>query len=186
MRKAMVLWFTGLSGSGKTTIANRASERLRRLNKKVKIYDGDVVREGINRHLTFSPEHIDENNRLIAAFCLENSPLYDYIFVPVISPFSASRESARKMIGDSFSLVYIKASLEEVIKRDPKGLYKKALAGEIKNFVGLAADVPYQTPDDADLTLDTEKNDIGTLVDELMGFIVSKTNDFNGRAEMAI
>jgi len=176
MRRALTFWLTGLSGSGKTTIVNEAQRLLLKANKKVKVYDGDAVRERINRSLTFSPEHIRENNKIIAELCLKDtkSNQYDYILVPVISPFQESRELAKGIIGSSFFLIYCKSSLEEVVKRDPKGLYKKALAGQISNFIGIDKNVPYQPPQDADLVLDTENQDLKTCVTELMDFISLK------------
>lgn len=176
MKKVLTFWFTGLSGSGKTTIVKEVLRLLEKADKKIKVYDGDVVREQINKNLTFSPEHIKENNRIIAELCLEdiNSGQYDYIFVPVISPFQESREQAKRMIGSSFNLIYCRSSLEEVMKRDPKGLYKKAMAGQISNFIGVDKKVPYQRPQDADLVLDTETEDLKTCVAKFMDFINSK------------
>lgn len=176
MKKALVFWFTGLSGSGKTTIVNEVSKVLSASGKKVKIYDGDTVRAKINKHLTFSPEHIRENNKIIAELCMKDSKSYDYIFVPIISPFSKSRQSARKTIGRNFYLIYAKASLPAVIKRDPKGLYKKALSGEIDNFIGVSVNVPYEEPQDADLVLDTEREDIEVCVKKLINFLDSLEN----------
>ncbi len=180
MKKASVFWFTGLSGSGKTTIVEQAQRLLAGFNKKIKVYDGDIVRKQINKDLTFSPEHIKENNKIIAELCLKdiNSGQYDYIFVAVISPFQEAREKAKEIIGSSFNLIYCKSSLKEVISRDTKGLYKKALAGEINNFIGIDEETPFQPPKDAGLVLDTEKDDVKTCVDNLMKFI-----DFRERNE---
>jgi len=173
MKKALVFWFTGLSGSGKTTIVSEAFKTLSDLEKKVKIYDGDAVRAKINKHLTFTPEHIMENNEIIAKLCVKDADSYDYIFVPIISPFAKARHLARKAIGKNFYLIYTKASLPAVIKRDPKGLYKKALSGEIDNFIGVSANVPYEEPSDADLILDTENENIKTCTKRLIHFIES-------------
>jgi len=174
MNRTATLWFTGLSGSGKTTIAVRAAQVLAAKNKKIEILDGDIVRKEIHSHLGFTPEDIKENNRLIAEMCVKRRGLYDCIFVPIISPFAESRSLARKIIKDPFYLIYCKASLEMVIERDVKGLYKKALSGELDNFIGIDRRVPYEPPEDADLTLDTEKEDIETLVSKLVEFICLK------------
>lgn len=177
MKRAKVYWFTGLSGSGKTTIVERLVKILEGRGKKVKIYDGDAVREKLNKHLKFSPQHIMENNRIISQLCLDDIYSYDYIFTPIISPFSVARDNARKMIGNSFYLIYVKASLSEVSLRDPKGLYKEALSGKIKNFIGIDEHVPYEVPDNADLILDTEHNDVQVCVSKLLEFV--ETNDKN-------
>ncbi len=121
--------------------------------------------------MTFSPEHIEENNRIIAELCARDLKKYDYILVPVISPFKRSRDLAKKIIGPSFNLVHVKVSTEEAIRRDPKGLYRQALEGRIVNFIGIDKRVPYQPPKKADLVLDTEKEDAGTCVARIIRFI---------------
>ena len=176
MRRASVIWFTGLSGSGKTTIAGEVSRRLSEFGKKIKIYDGDTVRKKTNKHLTFTPEHILENNRSIARMCLKDLKEYDCIFVPIISPFFKCRRIAKDILKDSFYLVYVKASIKKVMQRDPKGLYKHASAGRIKNFIGLDKKVPYQAPKKADLVLDTEKEDVESCADRLFRFVNSLCN----------
>jgi adenylyl-sulfate kinase len=182
MSKALTFWFTGLSGSGKTTIANSVRDYYQANGKQIKILDGDDVREKLNRHLAFTRVDIEENNRIIAELCMENIESYDYIFVPVISPFEYSRKLAREMIGPRFNLVYVKAALAEVINRDVKGLYKKALKGELKNFIGL--EVPYEVPKLYDLVLDTEKESIEESVKKLVSFIQQssqkESNKVNG------
>lgn len=178
MRKALVLWFTGLSGSGKTTIAEKAARRLVRAGSRVKLYDGDSVRKEINAHLGFTPADIKQNNRIIAEMCAEEvrAGRFDYIFVPVISPFEVSRKLAAKIIGDPFRLVYVKASVDEVVRRDPKGLYKKALGGQIENFIGIDSKVPFQAPRKADLVLDTEEEDMGKSVTKLLSFLYEESD----------
>ncbi|MDD5005742.1 MAG: adenylyl-sulfate kinase [Candidatus Omnitrophica bacterium] len=175
-KKTLVFWFTGLSGSGKTTIANETKKSLSKIKKKIKIYDGDIVRQKLNRHLKFTPKHIKKNNRIIAEICKQeiNKKKYDYIFVTVISPFEESRQQVKSTIGEQLYLIYCKASLGTVIKRDPKGLYKKALSGKIENFIGIDKNVPYQMPKNADLVLDTEKYDLKTCIKKLISFIKTK------------
>lgn len=168
---AKVLWFTGLSGSGKTTIALELKKKLEAKGKKVKIFDGDIVRTELHKHLGFTPEDIKENNRLISELCLKHLNEFDFILVPIISPFRESRKKARILLGDSFVEVYVKAPLDVVIKRDVKGHYKKALMGEIKNFIGIDKNVPYEEPSKADIILDTEKKDVGSCVQQIIGYL---------------
>lgn len=183
MKKVLVFWFTGLSGSGKTTIAREAAQSFAKQNKRVKLFDGDLVREKLNRHLAFSPSDIRKNNRIMAELCVKDTAECDYIFVTAISPFENSRRMARWIIGDSLYFVYVKASIQEVIRRDPKGLYRKALAGEIKDFIGIGKRVPYQVPKRTDLVLDTEKDAVNACVEKVMKFVSAKEarylNKFN-------
>lgn len=174
MKEAMVFWFTGLSGSGKTTIAQQAAQSLSQEGRDVKVFDGDVIRKELHSHLGFTPGDIRENNKKIAELCLENESKYDYIFVPIISPFKDNRQYARQALKGSIYVVYCKVSLKEVIKRDPKGLYKKALDGKIENFIGMDNKVPYEAPEDADLILDTEHENIDSCVNKMILFVKSK------------
>lgn len=174
MKRGLVLWFTGLSGSGKTTIARAVGRILSERKKKIKILDGDVVRKKVTSHLGFSPKDIEENNRIISKLCLKEKLEYDYILVPIISPFKKSRDLARRMMDGSFYLVYCRAPLDVVVKRDPKGLYKKALAGEISSFIGIDRSVPYQAPRDADIVLDTAAQSAKVCAARLIDFIDSK------------
>lgn len=169
--KTLVLWFTGLSGSGKTTIANLVSEKLKKKGKKVIVIDGDVVRGTIHRNLKFTPEDIKENNKLIVLMCKENLGKHDYILVSVISPFQESRDFARKLLAPQFVEIYVKANLNECVKRDVKGLYKKAIDGEIKNFVGVSPQTPYEEPDNPEIITDTRNEDISTSVERVLGYI---------------
>jgi adenylyl-sulfate kinase len=168
---AKVLWFTGLSGSGKTTIVDSVVEILKQKGKKIKILDGDDVRAKFHTHLGFSVEDIKENNRLITLMCLEYMDSHDYVFVPIISPFIESRAKAKQMVGEFFKEIHIKCSLDECIRRDVKGHYKKALAGEIENFIGVAKQVPYEPPVNPDLVLDTENKSIKEVISELVSFL---------------
>lgn len=168
---AMVLWFTGLSGSGKSTIANALFKELEKRHKKAFILDGDAIRNTVHRHLSFSPEDIQQNNALVAKLCVKYQEKYDVIIVPIISPFIESRQNARRIVGDRFVEVYIKASLDKVIQRDTKGLYKKAMAGEIPNFIGIDPKVPYEQPLEPDILLDTEELDIATAAKHLLEFV---------------
>jgi adenylylsulfate kinase len=183
MNGALVFWFTGLSGSGKTSITDRLVDTLRDEGKRVGVFDGDVVRSEINKHLGFTPDDIRENNRIIADLCVRDKDKYDYIFVPVISPFEDSRERARQFIGGTFSLVYCNATLEEVIRRDTKGLYRKALSGEMKNFIGVDPNVPYQPPANADLVLNTGSESIDACLSTFLQFIHLREKNFLAKNE---
>lgn len=169
---ALVLWFTGLSGSGKTTIANRLCIALEKHHKKVLVLDGDAIRSTVHRHLRFTPEDIKRNNEQIARLCVKHQTEYDVIIVPIISPFIESRQKARQIIRNGFVEVYVKASLETVAERDVKGLYKRAIAGEISDFIGVDPSVPYEAPHTPDIILKTENEDIPGVTKRLLEYVI--------------
>ena len=166
-QKGMVLWFTGLSGSGKSTIANAIDDELNKLGKKTYILDGDNVRMGLNKDLSFSPEDRKENIRRISEVAKLFADSGTIVLTAFISPYIADRQEARDLIGDDFKEVFVDTDVEECIKRDPKGLYKKALAGEIKGFTGI--DAPYEKPTMAEVTL--KNMSISESVEYLLKFI---------------
>lgn len=168
---AQVFWLTGLSGAGKTTLVNAVAARLRDAGKVVRILDGDVVRRDVNPHLGFTPADIRENNRIIAELCVQHRGTCDYIFVPVISPFEDSRQRARDIIGNGFFLVHLKVPLATVMARDVKGLYKKALAGEIPNFIGIDPGVPYEEPAAPDLVIDAANESEAVSIGRFLQFV---------------
>jgi len=152
MQKGFTLWFTGLSGSGKSTLANLVTEELRMLGKKVEILDGDEVRENLSKGLGFSKEDRDINIRRIgyvAKLLARNGVI---AITAAISPYREIRDEVRRS-NEEFVEVFVKCSLEECIKRDVKGLYKKALAGEIKQFTGVSD--PYEEPEHAEVVVNT-------------------------------
>ena len=158
---AKTLWFTGLSGSGKSTIASALERRLFEAGKHTMTLDGDNVRMGLNKNLGFGDDDRKENIRRIAEVCKLMNDAGLIVITSFISPFIKDRQSAREIIGeDSFIEVYIATSLEECERRDVKGLYKMARNGEIKEFTGLTS--PYEAPEDPDITVVTE----GHTVDE--------------------
>ena len=169
-QKGMVLWFTGLSGSGKSTIANALDDELNKLGKKTYILDGDNIRMGLNKDLTFSPQDRKENIRRISEVAKLFADSGTIVLTAFISPYIADRQDARDLIGDDFNEVFVDADVEECIKRDPKGLYKKALAGEIKGFTGI--DAPYEKPAKAEVTL--KNMSISESVKNLLQYINSK------------
>ncbi len=172
-QKAKVLWFTGLSGSGKSTIALGLEKALHKKDFLTQVLDGDNVRTGINNNLGFSPEDRTENIRRIA----EVSKLFLNCGIITInsfvSPTIAIRKQAKDIIGENnFIEIFIDTPLEICEQRDVKGLYKKARAGEIKDFTGINA--PFEAPQNADLVIKTENKTIEESVNEVFNFIIDK------------
>jgi len=164
MKRTFVFWLTGLSGSGKSTIARSFADILTKDGFSVKIMDGDEIREQKHRQLKFTVNDIKKNNQLIAEHCLMEINNYDFILVAVISPLVDSRKNNRLIIGEHYKEIYINISLETAIKRDTKGLYKKALKGEIENFIGISEKTPYEVPLNPELVIDTDNYEIGHCV----------------------
>src|SRR3954453_7927476 len=148
------IWFTGLSGAGKTTISDLVAPALRERGLKVEVLDGDVVRENLSKGLGFSKEDRDINIRRIAFVADLLSRNGVGVITAAISPYREIRREARTTMGERFIEVYVKASVEACAERDVKGLYEKAFKGEIKEFTGVSD--PYEEPEHAELTLDTE------------------------------
>lgn len=153
--KAVVLWFTGLSGSGKSTLAHAVENALFERGCRTYVLDGDNIRHGLNKNLGFSPEDREENIRRIG----EVSNLFIQAGVialtAFISPYRGDRDKARAIAKDSFVEIYVKCDIDVCESRDVKGLYKKARAGEIKEFTGISA--PYEEPLNAEVVVDTGK-----------------------------
>ena len=153
--KGFTVWFTGLSGSGKTTLSRRLESELRRRGiLKVELLDGDVIRTHLSKGLGFSKEDRDANIKRIGFVCKLLSRNGVVAIAAAISPYREIRDFNRKEIGD-FVEVYCKCPLEMCIRRDVKGLYRKALAGEIKNYTGV--DDPYEEPLKPEVTLETDR-----------------------------
>jgi adenylylsulfate kinase len=148
------LWFTGLSGSGKTTITNLLVKELLSRGSKLEVLDGDVVRENLSKGLGFSKEDRDTNIRRIAFVANLLSRNGVPVITAAISPYREIRDEARQMMDDRFVEIYVKASVEACEKRDVKGLYAKARSGEIKEFTGVSD--PYEEPENAEIVVDTE------------------------------
>jgi adenylyl-sulfate kinase len=154
-QQGFTVWFTGLSGSGKSTIAEMLFHEFQARGLKTEILDGDVVRQNLSKGLGFSKEDRDLNIMRIGfvANLLTRNGVAT-ICCP-ISPYKATRDANRDLIGN-FVEVYVHATVDEIAaNRDPKGLYKKALAGEIKEFTGVSSDAPYEVPEDPEITVDT-------------------------------
>ncbi len=152
--RGVTIWLTGLSGAGKSTITEHLVPMLKARGKKVEVLDGDVVRTNLSKGLGFSKEDRDTNIRRIGFVCNLLTRNGVVAIAAAISPYKAVRQEVREMIGD-FVEVYVKASLETCIQRDVKGLYKKALAGEIKQFTGVSD--PYEPPENPEVICDTER-----------------------------
>jgi adenylylsulfate kinase len=148
------LWFTGLSGSGKSTIAGIVERELRDAGSRVEVLDGDVVRTNLSKGLGFSKEDRDINVRRIAFVADLLSRNGVVVITAAISPYRAVREEARELMGERFVEVHVKASYEECARRDVKGLYARASSGEVKQFTGLSD--PYEDPVNPEVVVDTE------------------------------
>jgi len=172
--KSVVLWFTGLSGSGKSTMSHALEERLFNKGCRTFVLDGDNVRHGLNSNLGFSDKDRKENIRRIGEVSKLMMEAGFIIMTAFISPFREDRIAVRNLIpnGD-FIEIYCKASLETCEARDVKGLYKRARAGEIKNYTGINS--PYEIPENADLIIDTEQETIEDSVSIIISFLKKKT-----------
>lgn len=159
MPTGFTLWFTGLSGAGKSTLSRRVADLLREEGVAVEILDGDVLRESVSKDLGFSREDRDENIRRVGLLCSYLTVTGRAALSACISPYRAQREAVRAFVGpDRFVEVFMDAPIEVLAKRDVKGLYKKALAGEIKNFTGI--DDPYEAPVAPDVRVDSSRDGV--------------------------
>lgn len=154
--KSKVVWFTGLSGSGKSTLSGMLISYLTMRGENLLLLDGDTIRSTVHNNFDFSPESIKKNSHLIINLCKEKISFHDYIIVSVIAPFEETREYARKLLGDSYIEIYVRASIKVLVKRDTKGLYKKAINGELYNLIGVDPNTPYQIPINPNLIIDTD------------------------------
>jgi len=171
--KSIMIWFTGLSGSGKSTIANALQHKLFQKNINVYLLDGDNLRYGINKNLSFTAEDRQENIRRTAEISKLFVDAGIVVLAAVISPFEKDRLNARALFKQGeFIEVYIKCSLEECENRDPKGLYKKARKGEITQFTGV--DQPYEEPINPEIVIDTNKLSIDESVEILISYLFDK------------
>lgn len=170
---SFLIWFTGLSGSGKSTIANALEQELYKIGIKTYTLDGDNIRKGLNNDLTFSPEDRKENIRRIAETANLMIDAGLVVLAAFVSPYKKDRENIKNIVKDvNFVEVYINTSIEECERRDVKGLYKKARAGEIKNMTGISA--PYEAPEHPDIEIITEKESVKSSVKKIIDFITPK------------
>ena len=169
--KSAVLWFTGLSGSGKSTVSVALEATLHERGIHTYRLDGDNVRHGLNKNLGFSPGDRMENIRRIGEVSKLMVDAGLFTLTAFISPYQEDREQVRALVeADEFIEVYMKASLETCEKRDPKGLYKKARLGEIKDFTGI--DAPYEEPISPEITIDTNKVSIEESVNTIISHLI--------------
>jgi adenylylsulfate kinase len=166
-----VLWFTGLPGAGKTTLAERLKVILSRQGYKVEILDGDEIRKGLSKDLGFSKEDREKHNErvmFVAKLLSRNGVI---TLVPLISPYREVRLRARQEIRN-FVEVFVRCSLETLVKRDPKGLYKKALAGEITNLTGIQD--PYEAPLSPEIIVDTDSQTVEQSVRQIIDYLANE------------
>lgn len=171
--KGAVLWFTGLSACGKSTIANAVDGLLYEMGKHSYILDGDNIRMGLNKNLGFSAEDRAENIRRIGEVAKLFAHAGTFTLTAFISPYKADRDKVREILQPGeFIEIYVDASVETCEKRDPKGLYKKARAGEIKNFTGISD--PYEAPEKPELVLDSNNKGVQELAQEVIAYLDRK------------
>src|SRR5215212_3273807 len=170
--KGFTLWFTGLSGSGKTTISRLLEGHLRDRGSRLEILDGDIVRENLSKGLGFSKEDRDTNVRRIAFVADLLSRNGVPVITAAISPYREIRDEARENMGDRFIEVFVKASVEACAERDVKGLYEKAFKGEIKEFTGVSD--PYEEPEHAEIIVDTESETPEESAQKVISFVEEK------------
>jgi bifunctional enzyme CysN/CysC len=168
--KGMVIWLTGISGSGKSTIANALEQDLYHKGNKTYVLDGDNIRHGLNKDLGFTDKDRVENIRRVAEVAKLMLDAGMIVIASFISPFRIERQMARSLFQkDEFKEIFISTPLKVAEKRDPKGLYKKARAGQIPNFTGISS--PYEEPLQPDLVIKTDKISVNNAVKEILNLI---------------
>lgn len=173
-QKGVVIWFTGLSGSGKSTLAYAVEEKLHKMGYLTYVLDGDNIRHGLNSDLGFSPEDREENIRRVGEVAKLFADAGVIVMTAFISPYRKDRRRARRLMDEGrFVEVYCKCGLEVCERRDPKGLYKKAKAGEIDEFTGVSA--PYEEPERPEIVVETDKQSVEECVEKIIQYL--KTNN---------
>ena len=177
LERGVVVWLTGLPGSGKTTLATRAAEELRRRGLRAEVLDGDWVRKTINPDAGFTREERRRHLRRVAWIARLLARNGVIVLCSFVSPYREVRREIRKIVEEEvpFLEVYVKCPVEECIKRDPKGLYAKALRGEIKHFTGITD--PYEPPESPDLVLDTVRDSVEENTRKLLNLILEKIGE---------
>lgn len=171
--KSVVIWFTGLSGSGKSTISVALEKSLFEQGKHSYRLDGDNVRHGLNKNLGFNPEDRKENIRRIGEVSKLLVDAGTIAITAFISPYRQDRDDVRAILEEGeFIEVYTECSVEECEKRDPKGLYEKARSGEIKEFTGISA--PYEAPNHPEITINTEQQSVEASVEHILNYLKEK------------
>ncbi len=174
-QKGAVVWLTGLSGSGKSTVCRRVEQKLLERKKFVYVLDGDNIRMGLNKDLGFSPDDRKENIRRIGCVAQLFADAGAIVLTAFISPYRADRDTARALLAPGrFCEAFVSTSLEACEARDPKGLYVKARAGKIPEFTGISA--PYEAPESAELVVQTEGKTVDESADQVIAWL--ETNGF--------
>ena len=170
-QKGCVIWFTGLSGSGKSTVANQVAAHLHQSGRITYVLDGDNIRHGLNKNLGFSPEDRQENIRRIGEVAKLFADAGLITTTAFISPYRQDRDAVRNiMSSDRFIEVFVDCPLEVCENRDPKGLYKKARAGELKGFTGI--DAPYEAPQSPELVVNTNELDVAGCTEQVIAYLM--------------
>ena len=154
-KEAFIIWLTGMSGSGKTSLSKYLEKYFKKRDYSVTVLDGDAVRKKDDEQLGFGFDDVRSNNLRIASLCRENRRKFDVIIVPVISPYDKIRKEVRMLLSPMFHLIYLKASIDSLMSRDTKGLYAAADRGEITDLIGYSECNPYDIPTDAELIVNT-------------------------------
>jgi adenylylsulfate kinase len=171
--RSAILWFTGLSGAGKSTLANALEQKLFQSGKNSYVLDGDNIRHGLNKGLGFSDEDRKENIRRIGEVAKLFVDAGTIVCTAFISPFKEDRDRVRQLVEEGeFIEVYVRCSLEACEQRDPKGLYKKARAGEIPDFTGISS--PYEEPVAPEIIVDSDKQSIEQSVETIVNYLKEK------------
>ncbi len=171
--KSVILWFTGLSGSGKSTIAHALEEKLFQRKVHTYVLDGDNIRKGLNKDLGFSPEDRKENIRRLGEVAKLFVDAGILVIVSAISPYRSDRQFVRNLVEPGeFVEIYVKCPLEICEARDPKGLYKKARKGIIKNFTGI--DAPYEEPENPEIVIESDKESVEEAVNKIIRYLEEK------------
>jgi adenylylsulfate kinase len=171
--RSALLWFTGLSGSGKSTLAHALEERLYQMGVRSYVLDGDNIRCGLNKDLGLSPDDRKENIRRIAEVAKLMVDAGILVFSAFIAPYRESREFIRELMAEvPYYECYVKCAIETCESRDPKGLYKKARAGEINNMTGISA--PYEAPESCDIVIETDQLALEECVNRMIRFLSEK------------
>lgn len=170
---SFLIWFTGLSGSGKSTLSNAVEIRLHEMGIHTYPLDGDNIRDGINKNLSFSAADREENNRRVGEIAKLFVDAGIVVLGSFISPYQKSREEIRDIVGsENYVEVFLNTSLEECERRDVKGLYQKARAGKIPSFTGISA--PYEAPENPDIEINTEELTVDEAADKVIAQIKAK------------
>jgi adenylylsulfate kinase len=168
--ESVLLWFTGLSGSGKSTLAHALEEKLYQMGCHTFVLDGDNVRHGLSGDLGFSNDDRIENIRRISEIAKLFVEAGVIVLTAFISPFRADRAKARSLVGDDFIEIYCKCPVTVCEERDVKGLYRRARAGEIKDFTGISS--PYEEPSHPELSIDTNSHSIDECVEQILAYLI--------------